>query len=83
MLIEAKNGAEQTAKGETEDEENRILCLLHVLHRDVHAEHESGKSHGGVQDGDVFFSDAFASHGSDGTADNDGNGVDDDCVHKF
>ena len=78
-LVEAQKGAEQSTEGETEDEEDGIFTLRHIVHCHIDAQHEGSQSHGRIEHVDVLLADALARQSTDGTSQDDGDGIDKDC----
>lgn len=44
-VLKPEDGSYGSSKGQTEDEQNRILCVRHVLHHGIDAESEGGHAH--------------------------------------
>lgn len=55
MAIDVKAGADDAAKGQTDDKENRIVAVWHIADNRVDADPGSSHAHGVKQDFLMFF----------------------------
>ena len=78
-----KNCSNQSAYGQTGNEQNRIITFRHVCGNGINAKSRSSKSHGREKSVLVFFLDATFQYASQRTADEYGYRVDDGSNHSF
>ena len=82
MLVELQESTDEPTDGQAEDEENGIVAFDHVFHRHIDAEDNGGEAHSGVENGDVFLAYSLTRQSTNSAADNDGDSIQDNCIHK-
>ena len=58
------------------------MALRQMFHGHIDAEHDGCKSHGGIKHGDVFLTNALTGQGTNGATNDNGHGVQNDCIHR-